>query len=33
MSKVWPVINEMKDAPTDADDWKDVKNKFQYLEK
>jgi ferredoxin len=33
LSKAWPVINEMKDAPADADDWKDRKNKLQYLEK
>ena len=28
----WPVITEMKDAPADADDWRDVKDKLQYLE-
>ncbi len=33
MAKLWPVLNEMRDAPADADDWKDVKNKFQYFEK
>lgn len=33
MSKTWPVINEIKDAPADADEWKTVKNKIQYLEK
>ena len=29
----WPVITEMKDAPADADDWREVKDKLQYLEK
>ncbi len=33
LSKEWPVINEMKDAPADADDWKDTSDKLQYLEK
>lgn len=33
MSRVWPVINEMKDAPADAEDWKGVKDKFQHFEK
>ncbi len=33
LSKVWPVINEVKDAPADADKWKDVKDKRQYLER
>ncbi len=33
LSKEWPVINEMKDAPTDADDWKGVADKLQYLER
>ena len=33
LSQDWPVITEMKDAPDDADDWKDVKDKLQYLEK
>ena len=32
LSREWPVITEMKDSPQDADDWRDVKNKFQYLE-
>ena len=26
-SAKWPVITSMKDAPEDADDWKDVKDK------
>ena len=33
LSREWPVINEMKDAPADADDWKEVSDKLQYLEK
>ena len=33
LSKNWPVINELKDAPKDADEWKDVKDKLQYLER
>jgi ferredoxin len=33
LAKVWPNINRIKAAPLDADDWKDVDNKLQYLEK
>ena len=33
LSREWPVINTMKDAPADADDWKDVKDKFKHLER
>jgi len=33
LSKEWPVINEMKDAPDDADEWKDKQGKLQYLER
>ena len=33
LSREWPVINSMKDAPADADDWKEVKDKLKYLEK
>ncbi len=33
LSAQWPVINEIKDAPADADDWKEVTDKLQYLEK
>lgn len=33
LAKKWPIIAAMKDAPPDADDWKDVKDKKQYLEK
>ncbi len=27
-SNTWPVITRKKDAPADADDWKDKKNKY-----
>ncbi|MEE8054476.1 MAG: ferredoxin FdxA [Gammaproteobacteria bacterium] len=33
LSKTWPVINQMKEAPPDADEWKDVDDKLQYLER
>ena len=33
LSKAWPVINEMKDPPEDADEWKEVKDKLKYLER
>ena len=33
LSREWPVITEMKDPPEDADDWRDVKEKLQYLER
>jgi len=33
LSRKWPVINEMKDAPADADEWKDKTDKLQYLER
>ncbi len=33
LSKIWPVINERKDAPDDADEWKEVKSKIDYLER
>ncbi len=33
LSQDWPVITEMKDAPDDADEWRDVTDKLQYLEK
>jgi ferredoxin len=32
LSQQWPNINTKKPAPADADDWKDVKDKRQYLE-
>ena len=28
-SEIWPVITRKKDPPADADDWKDVANKFE----
>jgi ferredoxin len=33
LSQDWPVITEIGDVPADADEWKDVTDKFQYLEK
>ncbi len=33
LSKDWPVINEIKDAPSDADEWKDIPNKIEHLER
>ena len=33
LSLLWPVIAEIKDAPEDADDWREVKNKIEYLER
>lgn len=33
LAKLWPVITEKEDAPDDADQWKGVKNKLQYLER
>lgn len=32
LSKRWPTITVKKDAPLDADSWKEVKDKRQYLE-
>ena len=32
LSKTWPNISEKKDALPDADQWKDVEEKRQYLE-
>ena len=32
MAEKWPVIVEIKPAPADADQWKDVKNKVHLLE-
>ena len=29
----WPVITDIKDPPDDADDWREVKEKLQYLER
>ncbi|MBT5890715.1 MAG: ferredoxin family protein [Chromatiales bacterium] len=33
LSQIWPVITEISDVPEDADDWKDKKDKIQYLER
>ena len=33
MSKVWPKITRRKEPLPDADEWKDVKDKLQYLER
>lgn len=32
LAKQWPMITAMKAAPADADQWKDVPDKLQYLE-
>ena len=29
----WPVIDIIKPAPADADEWQSIDNKLQYLEK
>jgi ferredoxin len=33
LSKAWSAITEKKDAPSDADDWKDIKQKAHLLER
>ena len=33
LSKTWKVIVEKIDAPADADEWKDVKDKLKLLER
>jgi ferredoxin len=33
LSKIWPMIREIKPAPADADDWKDIPHKLKYLDK
>ncbi len=33
LTESWPVITEMKDAPADEAEWREVKEKFQYLER
>jgi ferredoxin len=33
LAKAWPVLNERKPAPDDADEWKSVKDKRQHLVK
>jgi len=33
LAKIWPVINQQKAAPDDADQWEGVKGKLKYLER
>jgi len=33
LAKSWPVIVEKVEAPADADDWKDIKDKRQHLQR
>ena len=33
LSLEWPVLTVKKDAPADADEWKEVKDKLDYLER
>ena len=33
LSQEWPVITEMKEAPADADEWKEVSGKLDHLER
>jgi ferredoxin len=33
LAKQWPSITKSKAPLPDADDWKDVKNKLEHLEK
>ena len=33
LSQQWPMINERKDAPPDADEWKGKAGKLSYLER
>jgi ferredoxin len=33
LSQDWPVITEMKDAPADEAEWREVTDKLQYLER
>jgi len=33
LAKIWPVIIDIKPAPGDADQWKDVKEKLNLLER
>ena len=33
LSQAWPVLTLKKDAPPDADDWKDKPNKLDLLER
>ena len=33
LSQSWPVLAHAKEPPDDADDWQDVKDKLQHLER
>jgi len=33
LSLIWPVISAMVEAPPDAKEWEDIKEKRQYLER
>ena len=33
LSKIWPVLNDIKPPPEDADEWKEKTDKLQYLER
>ena len=33
LSRLWPVLTQAKDPPPDADDWKDIPDKLQHLER
>lgn len=33
LSKLWPVIDEMKPAPEDADEWANTPNKQSHLDR
>ena len=33
LSRLWPVISEMKDAPEDSDEWRGKQNKLELLER
>ncbi len=33
LSQTWPVITEAGKPPEDADEWREVKGKLQYLER
>jgi ferredoxin len=33
LAKTWPVITEKKDAPADAAEWEDKRDKLKFLER
>lgn len=33
LTKIWPVITDVKDAPEDADEWLKKENKLEFLER